>query len=61
VSPPAWLWQSVKPGTMVIPWASKVLVSFPIRFLMSALLPTAMNLLLVTANASARGRRSSTV
>ncbi len=61
VSPPAWLWQSMKPGTTVMPFASNVCVFFPARFLMSLVEPTATKRPPDTANASARGARASIV
>ena len=55
VVPPAWLWQSMKPGTIVMPFASKVCVPLRASARMSALLPTATNLPPLIENASARG------
>jgi len=60
-SPPAWLWQSTKPGTTVIPLASKVCVFLPARPLTSLVEPTAVKRPPATANASARGARGSIV
>ena len=39
VVPPAWLWQSMKPGTTVMPLASKVCVFLPMRPLISRRAP----------------------
>ena len=51
----------MKPGTIVICFASKVCVRLPASALMSAVLPTATNRPPFTANASARGAAASTV
>jgi len=52
---------SVKPGTIVICFASRVRVLFVASDLMSALLPTAMIRPPLTANASARASDGSIV
>src|SRR5262245_22630805 len=51
----------MNPGTTVICFASNDSVVLPTSALMSAVLPTAVNLPLFTANASARGAPASTV
>jgi hypothetical protein len=60
-SPPAWLWQSMNPGTIVMPLASNVCVPLRARALMSLVEPTAVKRPAATANASARGPRVSIV
>ena len=51
----------MNPGVTVIPSASITSVFGPMRFRTSSVLPTATNRSPRTANASARGRASSTV
>src|SRR5215472_14306127 len=51
----------MKPGTMVMPPASKISVPLPARPRISSVLPTATNLPSRTAKASARGRAASIV
>ena len=60
-SPPAWLWQSMKPGTTVMPLASNTVVFLPARLRTSPVAPTATKRSPFTANASALGERVSMV